>query len=80
MPDFVDEDHCSVCSRMWASEREAFRVCLDKLPLNDEPICDACVLAFWRNLGLLATTKRQGTNRPRRAGGLRLQLLEQRPV
>jgi hypothetical protein len=23
----------------------------DKLPLN-EPICNACLMAFWRNLGL----------------------------
>ena len=52
MPDFVDEDHCVVCSRMWASEREAFRACLDKLPLNDEPICNGCLIAFGRNLGL----------------------------
>jgi hypothetical protein len=25
---------------------------LDTLPLNDEPICDRCQTAFWRNMGL----------------------------
>ena len=33
------------------SEREAFRAKLDELPFN-EPVCDACFVAFWRNLGL----------------------------
>jgi hypothetical protein len=50
MSDFVDEDHCALCWHMWPSEREAFRANLDQLPL-DEPVCDACLLAFWRNLG-----------------------------
>jgi hypothetical protein len=51
MPDFVDEEHCQLCSRVEPSEREAFRACLDMLPLK-EPICEACLIAFWRNLGL----------------------------
>ncbi|MBV9565194.1 MAG: hypothetical protein JOY90_32795 [Bradyrhizobium sp.] len=51
MSDFVDEDHCALCSRLWRSERDAFRANLDTLPLN-EPVCNACLLAFWRNLGL----------------------------
>jgi hypothetical protein len=46
MPDFVDEEYCSVCSRMRPSEREEVRACLDKLPLK-EPVCDACLIAFW---------------------------------
>src|SRR5262249_33307673 len=41
MSDFVDEEHCPLCSHMWRSEREAFRANLDKLPLN-EPVCNAC--------------------------------------
>jgi hypothetical protein len=36
---------------MWPSEREAFRANLDTLPLLDG-ICDACQMAFWRNMGL----------------------------
>jgi len=51
MRDFVDEDQCSLCSRMWSSERDAFRANLDTLPL-DKPVCNACLMAFWRNLGL----------------------------
>ena len=51
MLDFVDEEYCSLCSRIWRSEREAFRANLDELPLN-EPVCDACFVAFWQNLGL----------------------------
>ena len=35
----------------WPSERDAFRANLDALPLN-EPVCNACLMAFWRNLGL----------------------------
>jgi len=51
MSDFVDEEHCALCSRMWPSEREAFRANLDTVSLN-EPVCNACLMAFWRNLGL----------------------------
>jgi len=51
MSDFVDEEHCALCSRLWRSERKAFRSDLDELPLN-EPVCDACFVAFWRNLGM----------------------------
>jgi hypothetical protein len=51
MVDRVDEEHCLLCSRVPPSEREAFRISLDTLPL-DEPVCDECLMAFWRNLGL----------------------------
>jgi hypothetical protein len=51
MSDFVDEEHCTLCSRMWPSERKAFRANLDTLPMLDG-ICDACQMAFWRNMGL----------------------------
>jgi hypothetical protein len=50
MSDFVDEEHCALCARMWPSEREAFRANLDTLPIKD--VCDACLVAFWRNMGL----------------------------
>jgi hypothetical protein len=51
MSDFVDQEHCALCSRMWPSEREAFRANLDTLPMLDG-VCDACQMAFWRNMGL----------------------------
>ncbi len=50
MSDFVNEDDRSLCSRFSPSEREAFRADLDTLPLK-EPVCVACEMAFWRNLG-----------------------------
>jgi hypothetical protein len=49
--DYVSEGQCTLCSRMWPSEREAFRAGLDTLPI-DEPVCNACLMAFWRNMGL----------------------------
>jgi len=50
MTDFTTEERCALCSGMWASERGAFRANLETLPLN-EPVCNACLMAFWRNLG-----------------------------
>jgi hypothetical protein len=50
-PDHVSEDDCSLCGQMWPSEREAFRASLDVIPLP-QPVCNACVMAFWRNVGL----------------------------
>jgi hypothetical protein len=44
MSDFVDEEHCALCSRMWPGEREAFRANLDTLPLLDG-VCDAWAAA-----------------------------------
>jgi len=55
--DFVNEDQCALCSGMWASEREAFRVNLDKIPLK-EPVCNACVMAFFVTLGFRSVTMR----------------------
>jgi len=43
MSDFVDEDHCALCSRVPPSERDAFRASLDRMPLK-EPVCDACLV------------------------------------
>jgi hypothetical protein len=50
LSDYIDEEHCSLCSRMWRSEREAFRANLNRLRFSD-PICDPCLLAFFRNIG-----------------------------
>jgi hypothetical protein len=33
--DFIDEEHCALCSHVWPSEREEFRANLDILPLNE---------------------------------------------
>lgn len=45
------KDQCLVCGDIPPAEREAFRASLDTVPLA-EPVCDACLMAFWRNLGL----------------------------
>lgn len=53
---YVSEDDCTLCGRMWRNEREAFRNQLDWLPMDqlpmDEPVCNARLLAFFRNIGL----------------------------
>ena len=50
MSDFVAEEHCPLCSRMWPSEREAFRANLYTISIGDD-ICDACLMAWARNVG-----------------------------
>ena len=53
MPDFVDEEQCELCGGIPVDEREAFRANLDRMRLrrDDERICKACLVAFWRNFG-----------------------------
>jgi hypothetical protein len=48
--DFVSEDQCAVCSLVPPIDRQLFRMDLYKIPLR-EPMCDACVMAFFRNIG-----------------------------
>ncbi len=48
--DYVSEDQCALCSRIWPSERPAFRAHLDEIPLN-ETVCNACLMAWARNVG-----------------------------
>jgi hypothetical protein len=51
MAEFADETDCVLCGEISPSELDAFRASLDRMPLK-EPVCDACLMAFWRNLGL----------------------------
>jgi hypothetical protein len=51
MSEFVGENDCLLCGDLPPAERDAFRATLDRMPL-DEPVCNACLIAFWRNLGL----------------------------
>jgi hypothetical protein len=60
MPDIADKTDCLLCSRVPPSEREAFRASLDTLPL-DEPVCDECLMAFWRNLGFPVSDTEEST-------------------
>ncbi len=46
----VSEDQCALCSRVRPGERAAFRANLDRIPLK-EAICDACLMAWARNVG-----------------------------
>jgi hypothetical protein len=50
MDDYVSENDCSLCSKMWQSERSEFRKILDSIPL-DKPVCNACLMSFARNIG-----------------------------
>jgi hypothetical protein len=50
MSEFVSEEQCMLCSGMWPSEQELFRAHLESIPAR-EPICDVCLMAFWRNIG-----------------------------
>jgi hypothetical protein len=50
MDDYVSEKDCSLCSKMWQSERAEFRKNLYSIPL-DVPVCNACLMAFARNVG-----------------------------
>ena len=56
MPDFVSEDQCLLCSGIVASERVAFRATLETIPLDDS-VCDACTVAFFRNIGFPVSDK-----------------------
>jgi hypothetical protein len=51
MTDFVSEEQCTLCAGIWPSERAAFRANLETIPLR-EPVCNACMMAFWRNIGM----------------------------
>jgi hypothetical protein len=51
MPDdVVSEDKCVLCSGLRPSERAAFRSNLYEIPLR-KPVCDACTITFFRNIG-----------------------------
>jgi hypothetical protein len=54
MSDSVGENGCAVCSQVRASERSAFRAKLAAIPLK-EPICNACLMAWARNVGFPVT-------------------------
>jgi hypothetical protein len=42
-------DDCIICSKWPERDRWALRETLDTLPLDDEPMCDECLTAFWQN-------------------------------
>jgi hypothetical protein len=44
-------DHCVICCKWPERDRWALREMLDTLPLQEEPICDACLMAWARNVG-----------------------------
>ncbi len=50
MCDFVNEENCAVCSKTGPNDREALRRDLSSVQLR-EPVCNACLMAFWRNIG-----------------------------
>jgi hypothetical protein len=42
-------DDCIICGNWPERDRWALREMLDTLPVDDEPICDECLMAFWQN-------------------------------
>jgi len=42
------DEPCAVCASWPPSAREGMRDVIDRLPLR-EPLCEACVVAFWNN-------------------------------
>lgn len=57
--DFVSEDECALCSGMLPSERAVCRKNLDQIPLR-EPVCDACLAAFFCNIGFPVSDEENG--------------------
>ena len=51
MSDNIDENDCILCGKLAPSERKKFREGLLRIPLDDELICDACLVAFGKNVG-----------------------------
>jgi hypothetical protein len=45
-------DECTICGGWPERDRWALLEMITTLPLQEERICDECLLAFWRNLGL----------------------------
>jgi hypothetical protein len=46
---YATEDECACCSRLPAVLRPMLRIAIDQIPLR-EPVCDACLEAFWKNV------------------------------
>jgi hypothetical protein len=44
----LSEDDCIICGKWPEKDRWALREMIDGLPLDDGPICDECLIAFWR--------------------------------
>ena len=50
----VSEDDCVLCSKWPAKDRWGLREMINSMPLgDDEPVCDECQMAFWKNIGFL---------------------------
>jgi len=48
--DDPEAGRCPICSGVPEAAREAFRATLERLSFDDT-VCDACLVAFFRNLG-----------------------------
>jgi hypothetical protein len=43
-------DDCVICGKWPERDRWALREMIDSLPLDEEQICDECLLSFWRGI------------------------------
>ena len=53
----TDEDDCSVCGDCPKADRKGMRDLIDVIPAH-EPICEACVMAWAINIGLVVEEPR----------------------
>jgi len=57
------EADCTICGRWPERSRSALREMLDTLPLHEEPICDACLMAWARAVWLVYRWRGRRRNR-----------------
>jgi hypothetical protein len=46
----TSEDDCIICGKWPEKDRWALREMTDSLRLQEETVCDECLLSFWRGI------------------------------
>jgi hypothetical protein len=53
----ASEDECVLCREWPPALRQVMRSAVYSIP--DDPVCEECVMAFWTNITVKASAKRQ---------------------